>query len=339
MSMYPSFQSQLENPVGLLYNQKGCGMCKTWHSVINRWMKALGRSLGAALLLAAALALTHISPAAATSRHALSSHSGGGPICRFVHIATADNTFGNYTLLAENFVNDDPSRSYFVTQNYTSGAADGAYNPHNIGVFYDTSSHYWAIYNEDAALMPIGAAFNVYMANTCMSDTILVQEAANFNSSANYTVINSPLVNGNPNLELFVTHNFNRGGFGGITDDHPLGVWYTPDGHWSIFHEDGTPMPWGAEYNILVKLRGGFIHQTTTANSTWTWTWMDTGLLNNRPTAMFLVTSIWNPYGLGSGVYVNSPLEVMYDFSRNQWAILTPFWEVLPNANFNVYPF
>ncbi|HEU5384207.1 MAG TPA: hypothetical protein VFV38_53115 [Ktedonobacteraceae bacterium] len=305
-------------------------MQKTWHT----GMKTLVRALGAVAVLAAALSLTRVPSATAASHHALNPHSGGGRSCITVHTATAANTFGNYTFIDDFFSEDDSSFSYFVTQRLTADA----YNPHNVGVFYNTSLRHWAIYNEDDAPMPIGAAFNVYLASVCnTSDIAFFHEAANFNSSANYTVINNPLVNGNPNLELFVTHNYNRGGFGGILDDHPLGVWYTPDGHWSIFHEDGTALPWGADYNILVKARGGFIHQTTADNSAWTWTWMDTGLLNNLPGAAILVTPIWNPYGLGSGVYVTSPLEVMYDDSRNQWAIFTPDWAVAPGADFNVY--
>lgn len=49
-----------------------------------------------------------------------------------------------------------------VTPNWSpNGGGPNVYNNHAIGVWYDAARRQWAIYNEDQAPMPIGAAFNV----------------------------------------------------------------------------------------------------------------------------------------------------------------------------------
>ena len=80
----------------------------------------------------------------------------------FVHRAGPGDTFGNVTYLDDPLVNGDPDAALSVTQNWNPGGGGrGVYNDHPVGVLYDDDVSKWYVYNEDAALMPEGAAFNV----------------------------------------------------------------------------------------------------------------------------------------------------------------------------------
>ncbi|MFO0734602.1 MAG: hypothetical protein U0270_01920 [Labilithrix sp.] len=53
-------------------------------------------------------------------------------------------------------VRNNPKARLLVTQ-----AWKGTYNNHPVGVWFDRSRSMWAVYNEDMAAMPVGAAFHV----------------------------------------------------------------------------------------------------------------------------------------------------------------------------------
>jgi hypothetical protein len=79
----------------------------------------------------------------------------------FVHRATPENISANSTYLDNSQTNDEPSVILYVTPNYNPGGGSGTYNDHPIGVWYDSSTQRWAIFNQDREAMPEGAAFNV----------------------------------------------------------------------------------------------------------------------------------------------------------------------------------
>jgi len=79
----------------------------------------------------------------------------------FVHRATPENISANSTYLDNPLINDDPNVVLYVTQNWNPGGDAGTYNDHPIGVWYDSSTQRWAIFNQDREAMPEGAAFNV----------------------------------------------------------------------------------------------------------------------------------------------------------------------------------
>ncbi|MEJ7842726.1 MAG: hypothetical protein WKF95_13245 [Rubrobacter sp.] len=80
---------------------------------------------------------------------------------RFVQRAELPNTFGNSTYLDNPLTNGEPDAVVSVTQNWNPGGGGGVYNDHPVGVVYDEDVEKWAVYNEDDAPMPNGAAFNV----------------------------------------------------------------------------------------------------------------------------------------------------------------------------------
>ena len=78
-----------------------------------------------------------------------------------VHRATPENISANSTYLDNPQTNDEPNVILYVTQNWNPGGDTGTYNDHPIGVWYDSSTQRWAIFNQDREAMPEGAAFNV----------------------------------------------------------------------------------------------------------------------------------------------------------------------------------
>lgn len=72
------------------------------------------------------------------------------------------------------------------------------------------------------------------------------------NITSNWTCIDNPASNGDPNALVYITHNYNPGGSGGSYAPYPLGVWYYT-GKWCIYYQDTSKaMPAGINFNVLV---------------------------------------------------------------------------------------
>lgn len=77
----------------------------------------------------------------------------------FIHVATAANASGSDgTAINNSLCNGDPNAILIVTSNLTPSIVR---NNHPIGVWYNTSTSKWVIFNQDAVAIPINAAFNV----------------------------------------------------------------------------------------------------------------------------------------------------------------------------------
>jgi hypothetical protein len=111
-----------------------------------------------ALLLSAYSLAPHRASSAQTTQVATPTTSGA---FHFIQITTSSNSAGDYTLLDNISTNNLPNAILFVTPNINPGSISGTYDPHPVGVRYDTGSGQWAILNEDGASMPLSAAFNV----------------------------------------------------------------------------------------------------------------------------------------------------------------------------------
>jgi hypothetical protein len=79
----------------------------------------------------------------------------------FVHHAGPANTYGNTTYLNNPLTNGHPDAILLVTQNWNPGGGVGVYNDHSVGVLYNEDAKKWALYNQDGAPIPDGAAFNI----------------------------------------------------------------------------------------------------------------------------------------------------------------------------------
>ena len=81
----------------------------------------------------------------------------------FLQTATSTNTTGNHTDIDNTITNNNPNEVVFAMPNFNPAAQGGTYDASNLGVYYHNGK--WAIFNEDNAAMPQGAAFDVLASN------------------------------------------------------------------------------------------------------------------------------------------------------------------------------
>ena len=121
----------------------------------------------------------------------------------FVHRATAENTAEDETYLNDPFTNAIPDVPPSVTQNWNPGGEGGTYNDHPVGVRYGAEARQWVVFNEDGEAMPEGAAFNVTVFP--LGEPAFVHRATPANVTENWTYVDDPRVNGDPDAILFAT--------------------------------------------------------------------------------------------------------------------------------------
>lgn len=259
----------------------------------------------------------------------------------FVHFASSQNISHNFTVLNHHTINNNPNAILIVTPNFNpSGSRVGVGSNNHIGVYY--SNQGWAIYNQNMAPMPTNAAFNVMAAQP--NSRAFVHKANNANIMYNFTMIDNPATNNNPNAILLVTSNWNPGGASGVYNNHAMGVYYY-NNKWAIFNQDMTAMPEGAAFNVVVcdaVTNPGtglsiFVHRCTETNISQHRTSVDDRVANFIGDAMLFVTPNWNPGGVGS-VYNNHAIGVEYLSNTQRWNIFNQDLQpILPHAAFNVF--
>ena len=173
----------------------------------------------------------------------------------FVHTATDANITLSATKIDYPLVNGNPNAILLVTQNYNPGNVGGSSNDHPLGVVY--SGNNWWIFNQDAAPMSLGAAFNVFVPTAGPGVQVFVHTASGGNSGANFTILDDALAKRNPNAVILVTPNYSPGGVIGVKADFPIGVGFVGDlnnSQWAIVNQNGTSssIPSGAAFNVYV---------------------------------------------------------------------------------------
>ncbi|MGI8910319.1 MAG: ArnT family glycosyltransferase [Rubrobacteraceae bacterium] len=258
----------------------------------------------------------------------------------FTHRATAETILNNSTYIDDPLINGDPDAVLSVTPNWNPGGKGGTYDDHPVGVWYDAIAQRWAVFNQDLARMPEGAAFNVEVLPP--SESVFTHRATSGNISGNWTYIYHPSANDNPDAVLSVTPNWNPGSEGGTYNDHPIGVWYDANAQrWAIFNQDLARMPEGAAFNVEVldssdSSESVFIHRATADTISNDSTYIDDPLTNGDPDTVLSATPNWNPGGEG-GTYDDHPVGVWYDASRQRWAVFNQDLARMPEgAAFNV---
>ena len=255
----------------------------------------------------------------------------------FVHGATGGNTTGHVTYIDDPRTNGKPNAIVFVTPNWNPGGLGGTYNTHPIGVWYSTSAKKWSVFNQDFGSMLQGADFNVFVATNERAAFVHTTEAANM--VENFTLIDHRLTNGNPNAIVLVTANRSPGGYPGPVHPHQLGVWYDAAAKkWSIFNQDIYPMRIDDSFNVLIPSvdTSVFVHIARAGNTGDNYTLIDHPLTNGRPNSVLLVTSNWNPSGIGY-TYLDHPIGVWYSGGQQKWSIFNQDLAPMPEgAAFNV---
>lgn len=187
-------------------------------------------------------------PEETTAAGVVPSNAGGATL---VHRATDGNSRGDYTYLSAPSIDGDPDAVVLAEPSVGRGGDGGPAYAHNIGVWYEPGEKKWAIFNQDRAPVPTGAAFEVSVPEGSGG---FVHRAALLNTVGNATYLDNPLVNGEPDAEVSVTQNWNPGGGGGVYNDHPVGVLYDEDaGRWFVYNKDAARMPEGSAFNVAVS--------------------------------------------------------------------------------------
>ena len=248
---------------------------------------------------------------------------------KFLHIANSANVTSNWTDIDHPLLNNNPAAVFIVTQNWNPPGSAGVYNNSPIGVWYNTSTLKWAIFNENLQTMPIGASFNVFIPD---ASNTFVHTANSANIVNNTTILDHPSLNNNNSVRVFITQNWNPPGSISTYNPSEVGVTYTLF-KWRVFNQDLSAMPENASFNVFYyNGSDAFVHTANSANILNNWTFIDHPELNNRPGAIFFVTQ------LREGVYNDAPVGVLYDNFSGLWAIFNEDASPMPaNAKFNVY--
>ncbi len=199
----------------------------------------------------------------------------------FVHRATPANTSLNSTYLDNPLTNGNPDALVLATPNWNPGGGSGVNDNHHIGVSYDPAVSKWAVFNQDLAPMPDGAAFNVEVAPVSPSAFVQVADFANTYTYA--TFFNSYLTNGNPDALVFAASNKTpRGGIAPY-DAHAIGVYYHDSfTKWAVFNQDLAALPIETAFNVEIVPAGlsAFVQRAAPANTTANVTFIDNPTTN-----------------------------------------------------------
>jgi len=167
----------------------------------------------------------------------------------YVHIADLANqgSLDSYSVLNHPDLNNNPNANIILSTYYNP---NGLRNDHPYGVWYDSGDGRWNIYTEDFATIPENSAFFVGIGGGVGVSAKHVANAGNI--SSNWTVIDHPLLNGDPDAVFTFTHNWGTtGDSANVIVDTKLGAWYTGS-NWAIFNEDLTDMTENAEFDLFV---------------------------------------------------------------------------------------
>jgi hypothetical protein len=153
-----------------------------------------------------------------------------------------------YSVINHPDLNGNPSARVLLTTYFNP---NGLRNDHTYSVWYNATTDRWNIFPEDLSNLPLDTAF--FMGVPDGSNTAVATHVADAgNIAGNYTIIDHPLLNGDPDAVFVYTHNWGvSGGSGNVVNDHVTGVWYTGS-NWSIYNEDLSAMPEDAEFELMI---------------------------------------------------------------------------------------
>lgn len=175
----------------------------------------------------------------------------GADFNSWAHVSSLNNITKNYTFIDHPSLNGNPNAKLFVSKLFSSDGSLGKLGNHTVGVFYSITEKKWAIYNQDKVNMEEGMTFSVVFEGKTIHNTF-VHKADPGNTNGHITIIDDPACNGNPNVKILITQNYNpNGSITGVYNDHEVGVYYNGT-KWAIYNEDKVDLAAGAAFNVLV---------------------------------------------------------------------------------------
>jgi len=166
-----------------------------------------------------------------------------------LHIADLANQAANpvYSIINHPDLNGNPNARIVLTTYFNP---NGLRNDHPYAVWYNGTTDRWNIFPEDLVNLPLDTAFFIGIPDGNVA--VATHRADAGNISGNYTVIDHPLLNNDPNAVFVYTHNWGiSGGSGNVVLNEVTGVWYTGS-NWAIYTEAQTAMPEDAEFDLMI---------------------------------------------------------------------------------------
>ncbi len=158
------------------------------------------------------------------------------------------------------------------------------------------------------------------------SSGVILHQATASNTNGHISTIDDPITNGRSDAILIVTQLY---GNTSVYNNNEVGVWYNR-GKWIIFNENRSPMPEGAQFNVLVlpaDSSNAFVHTATAANIGANQTTLNNVLTNAKPNALIYITQDY-------GIY-NTP-SVGVQFKIDEWRINNNGVDMPVRAKFNI---
>jgi hypothetical protein len=176
-----------------------------------------------------------------------------------LHISTPANTVANVTELNDPLLNNRPDAIPIVTQRWDpENDGSGIYNNSAIGVWYNTSSNRWTVFNQ----APVGglplsigasAAFNVMIPNPLFAVGSHAYRTEPLGVSVAIRNLDHPLLNNNACAHPYVSASYNPNN---VYVPANLLVSYNPAsdgrGNWAIERGDGELIPAGAAFHVYI---------------------------------------------------------------------------------------
>jgi hypothetical protein len=202
--------------------------------------------------------------------------------------ANGSNNSANTVRLAHPSLNGTQSARALVTPNFALGSVS---NSVPFGVFYDTTSLLWAVYNQNTATsMPNGAG---YSALTPAPGTgLFLHQVAPTGPTLGEAILDNSATNDLPDQIVLATSNWNPATPVGVYNNHNISVGYGADDRWRIRNSDGVAYLNSAAFNVYAQPPSisAFRHQASAGNSTANTTVIDNPRLNGFRCAELMVT-------------------------------------------------
>ncbi|MBR9917083.1 T9SS type A sorting domain-containing protein [bacterium] len=237
-----------------------------------------------------------------------------------IHKAEVGSIVGHISAIDNDAFNGKENLFPVFTHNYNPGGGPGKTQTENLGMYY--AEGMWSIYHESGSDFEVNSNYNVLYPdlNTGSWKHITTDD----NSNNNYTVIDHPKLNGDPDAMIFVSHVFNTNGASGSFHQHQIGVSYlTQQDKWAIFNQDLEDMDIDVAFNVVFLAKpedfNSYVHTVDGDNIDEYTTVLDHPKLNNNPDAKIIITQLWNPGGTAQGKYNDHPVGVYYNGTH--WTI------------------
>lgn len=168
------------------------------------------------------------------------------------HIATPANvgTFApETTIITDPMLDGANPGPHAIASHYWN--PNQVFNESNSGFYFDTGDNKRGMFNYDGNNFPDGSAFKILVNITGSSDAFThISDAGNVNG--NFTFIDNPALNGNPNATFVFSHYWGQNGSDTeVFEDKVFAAYYT-GAFWAIAIEDGAPMIEGLAFDIVV---------------------------------------------------------------------------------------